>query len=161
DLVFFDDHSLFWTLLFAWAGTGPPLHVGIVVKRSDGSPAILEAGPDDWVWVTLQDVAGRLRQFERDFQGTITIRRCKQALNAEQSQALTRFAEVQEGKRYAVLRLLLQGTPLRSRGPIGEMFLAHTYLDRWSWFCSELVVAGGTIAGLFPDTVKANATYPL
>src|SRR5215211_3999916 len=56
DLVFFDDRSLIWTVLFAWAGTGPPLHMGIVVKKADGSLAVLEAGPDDTVWVTLQDL---------------------------------------------------------------------------------------------------------
>src|SRR5690349_17851787 len=54
DLVFFDDRNLVWTILFAWAGTGPPLHMGIVVKKADGALAVLEAGPDDTVWVTLQ-----------------------------------------------------------------------------------------------------------
>ncbi len=161
DLVFFDDHNPIWNILFAWAGTGPPLHVGIVVKRYNGSLAILEAGPDDSIWVTIKPVASRLQQFHEQFQGTITIRRCKKELTAEQSKALTKFAEAQEGKQYAVLRLLVQGTPFRSRGPIREMFLAHTSLDRWSWFCSELVVAAGTVAELFPSTVKANVTYPL
>jgi hypothetical protein len=161
DLIFFDDHSPMWTVLFAHAGTGPPLHVGIVVKRYNGSLAVLEAGPDDSVVVTLQAVAPRLRQFHRDFQGTITIRRCKRELSPARSKALTYFAEAQEGKQYAVLRMLLQGTPFRCRGPVRERFLAHTYLDRWSWFCSELVVAAGTVAGLFPDKVKANVTYPL
>lgn len=161
DLVFFDDHNLFWTVLFAQSGTGPPLHMGIVVKRYNGSLAILEAGPDDSTVVTLQAVAPRLRQFHRDFRGVITIRRCKQDLSPAQSRALTRFAEAQEGKQYAVLRLLQQGTPFRCRGPLRERFLAHTSLDRWSWICSELVVASGTVAGLFPCTVKANVTYPL
>ncbi len=32
DLVFYDDHNPTWTGLFALAGTGPPLHMGIVVK---------------------------------------------------------------------------------------------------------------------------------
>jgi hypothetical protein len=160
DLVFFDDHNPIWYALFTWAGTGPPDHVGIVVKRYNGSLAVLEAGPDDSVWVTLQSVGPRLRQFDKDVQGTVTIRRCKKELNARQSKALTRFAETQEGKRYAVLRLLLQGTPFRCRGPIREYFLAKTSLDRWSWICSELVVAAGTVADLFPRMVKANATYP-
>src|SRR5262245_56815380 len=47
DMVFFDDHNPFWTVLFLWAGTGPSLHVGIVVKKEDGTLAVLEAGPDD------------------------------------------------------------------------------------------------------------------
>jgi hypothetical protein len=161
DLVFFDDNNPVWLALFAWAGTGPPLHAGIVVKRYNGSLAILEAGPDDTTWVTIQPVAPRLRQFHKDYHGTITIRRCKQDLTRQQSKALTWFAEAQEGKRYAVIRLLLQGTPFRSRGALRERFLAETKLDRWSWICSELVVAAGTVAELFPDTLKANVTYPL
>jgi hypothetical protein len=161
DLVFLDDHNLIWTLLFLWAGTGPPLHMGIVVKNEGGDFALLEAGPDDTVWVTLQDLGARLRQFERDYKGTISIRHCKKELPPDRSKALTKFARLQDGKPYAVLRLLLQGTPLRSRGPIREIFLAETRLDRWGWICSELAVAAGTVAGLFPDTVKANVTYPL
>jgi len=161
DMVFFDDHSPYWTVLFAWAGTGAPLHMGIVMKRYNGSLAILEAGPDDSIWVTIQAVGPRLKQFDKDFQGTITIRRCKKDLNAKQSKALTRFAEAQEGKQYAIIRLLLQGTPLRSRGLFGELLLGQTSIERWSWICSELVVAAGTVAELFPSRVKANATYPL
>src|SRR6478609_7851609 len=80
DLVFFDDHHPVWTALFAWAGTGPPLHMGIVVKQAGGKFAILEAGPDDTVWCTLQDLEPRLRQFRKQFDGTITIRRCKKEL---------------------------------------------------------------------------------
>jgi hypothetical protein len=161
DLIFYDDHNLFWTALFLWAGTGPPTHVGIVVKKDDGTLAVLEAGPDDTIWVKLLDVAPRLPKFHEDYQGTITIRRCKKDLTSEQSQALTKFATAQDGKRYAIVRLLVQGTRFRNRGPVREIFLAHTVLDRSSWICSELVVAAGTVAGLFPDTVKSNVTYPL
>jgi hypothetical protein len=160
DLIFFDDHNPFWMALFAFAGTGSPLHMGMVVKKADGTYAVLEAGPDDTVWVTLQDLSPRLQQFHEDFQGTITIRRCKKELTREQSRSLTRFAMLQDGKPYAVFRLLLQGTSLRSRGPVREMFLAETHLDRWAWICSELAVAAGTVVELFPSSVKANVTYP-
>lgn len=161
DLVFFDDHNLFWTALFIWAGTGPPLHVGIVVKKEDGTLAVLEAGPDDTIWVKLLDVETRLPQFDKDYKGTITIRRCKKELTSEQSATLTKYAKEQDGKRYAIIRLLLQGTWLRYRGPIRELFLAETNLDRSSWICSELVVAAGTVAELMPKSVKSNVTYPL
>jgi len=160
DLIFFDDHNPVWTALFVWAGTGPPLHMGIVVKKLDGSLAVLEAGPDDTIWCTLQDLSKRLDQFDRDYHGTITIRRCKKVLPREKSRALTRFAYMQDGKPYAVARLLLQGTRFRSRGPVREWFLGTTQLDRWSWICSELAVAAGTVADLFPTSVKANVTYP-
>jgi hypothetical protein len=161
DLIFYDDKSIFWTVLFVWAGSGPPLHMGIVVKKADGTLAVLEAGPDDSLHVYLLDLDKRLPQFDKDFRGTISIRRCKKELTTEQSKALTKFAAAQEGKRYAVLRLLLQGTSFSCRGPIRELFLADTVLDRSSWICSELSVAAGTVAGLFPASVKANVTYPL
>src|ERR1019366_5329307 len=92
DLVFYDDRNPAWMVLFAYAGTGPPLHMGMVVKKADGSLAVLEAGPDDSVWVKLLDLDKRLPQFDKDFKGTITIRRCKKELTAEQSKELTKFA---------------------------------------------------------------------
>lgn len=157
DLIFYDDKSIFWTILFAWAGTGPPLHMGIVVKGTDGKLAVLEAGPDDKIKVYILELNSRLK----DFKGVVTIRRCKVKLTEEKSAAMTKFAKEQDGKPYAVIRLLLQGTSFRSRGPVREMFLAGTYLDRWSWICSELAVATGTVVGLFdPAVVRANVTYP-
>ena len=161
DLIFYDDRSRTWTALFALAGTGPPLHMGIVVKKADGKLAVLEAGPDDRLWVELLDLPGRLHQFDRDFRGgIITVRRCKKTPSREQSAALTRFALAQKGKRYAAGRLLLQGTPLRARGRMAPLW-AKTQLDRDAWICSELAVAAGSVAGLFdPRAVLANATYP-
>jgi hypothetical protein len=160
DLIFYDDHNPTWTALFQMAGTGPPLHMGIVVRRADGSLAVLEAGPDDTVWVKLLPLAPRLHQFWADFKGEITIRRCKRTLDREKSAALTKFAEAQVGKRYAVLRLLAQGTWLRARGPL-EAWAGATHLDRDAWFCSELAVAACTVAGLLDGKkVRANATYP-
>ena len=84
DLVFFDDDSPIWEALFAIAGTGRPLHMGIVVKKTNGTLAILEAGPDDTTRVALLDLDKRLPQFDEDFSGTIQIRRCKKELTAEQ-----------------------------------------------------------------------------
>ncbi len=114
DFVFYDDRSVVWRPLFAIAGTGPPLHMGTVVRKTHGKFAVLEAGPDDTVWVKLLDLGPRLKQFHDDFpKGTITIRRCKICLTRERSAALTKFAQAQNGKRYAVLRLLAQGTSIR------------------------------------------------
>src|SRR5438552_18167468 len=56
DLIFYDDHSKVWTALFALAGTGPPLHMGMVVRKTNGALAVLEAGPDDTVRVDLRDL---------------------------------------------------------------------------------------------------------
>ncbi len=160
DLIFYDDHSKIWTALFTLAGTGPPLHMGLVVRKTNGTLAVLEAGPDDTVWVELRDVILRLHQFHADFNGTITIRRSRVPLNRFQSHALTRFAQAQNGKRYAVLWLLAQGTPLRSRGAL-EPWLGRTSTDRDSWICSELAVAAATVVGLIdPNVVHSNVAYP-
>jgi hypothetical protein len=161
DLIFYDDRNPAWTALFAYAGTGPPLHMGIVFKKADGSLVVLEAGPDDTTRVSLLHLEKRLQQFQQHFKGTITIRRCKKELTAEQSMALSKFAQAQDGKRYAVGRLLLQGTSLRTRGPVRELVLGKTVLDRDSWICSELSVAAGTVAKLFdPKVVHSNVAYP-
>src|SRR5207302_7811160 len=100
-------------------------------------------------------------QFHTDYGSGVVIRRCKKELTKDQSAALTRFAHAQDGKRYAIGRLLLQGTSLRSRGPLRELVLGRTYLDRDSWICSELCVAAGVVAKLLDGkTIHANSTYP-
>jgi hypothetical protein len=161
DLVLFDDHSPTWTFLYHMAGTDLPDHSGIVIRLPDGRPALLESAPDDGklagMYVRLLDALPRLHQF----QGTIYIRRIRHPLTPEQSDRLTEFALKQEGKRYALCRLLLQATPFRARGRVREALFGKTYLDRCSWFCSELVVAAGTAAGLFdPRVHRANSMYP-
>jgi hypothetical protein len=160
DLIFYDDHNPFWLSLFALAGSGPPLHMGIVVRKADGALAVLEAGPDDTLWVELRDVVPRLHQFHKDYKGTVLIRPCKVSLDPQKSAALTRFAQAQRAKRYALVWLLAQATPFRVRGPL-EPFLARTDLGQDAWICSELTVAAGTVAGLCdPRVVRANAVYP-
>ena len=161
DLIFYDDHDVVWSALFAYAGTGSPLHMGIVFKKPNGKLAVLEAGPDDSIWVKLLDIDKRLSQFQKDFKGLIRIRRCRKMLAEEESKALTKFAVAQDGKRYAVGRLLLQGTPFRERGPKDDMAKGKTILDRDSWICSELSVAAGTVAKLFdPKVVHSTIAYP-
>jgi hypothetical protein len=50
---------------------------------------------------------------------------------------------------------------LRSRGPVRELVLGGTVLDRDRWMCSELAVAAGTVVKLFdPTVVHANVAYP-
>jgi len=161
DLIFYDDHNAVWSALFAYAGAGSPLHMGIVVKKPDGKLAVLEAGPDDSVRVKLLDIDKRLPQFQEDFKGLIRIRRCRKMLAEEDSKALTKFAVAQDGKGYAVGRLLLQGTPFRERGPKDDMAKGKTILDRDRWICSELAVAAGTVAKLFdPKVVHSTVAYP-
>jgi hypothetical protein len=157
DLVFFDDHNKKWEFLYWVVGSGPPFHSGIVFRRPDGSMAVLESGPDDSLNVYILDVEPRLHQFK----GTIWVRQCKHPLSPEASKNLTDFALAQEGKRYAFWRLILQCSPVRCRAGLRYKHYARTYLDRDAWLCSELVIAAGTVAGLFdPSIHPANAMYP-
>jgi hypothetical protein len=155
DLVFFDEHSLIWRVLYAVAGSQPPDHCGVMVARPDGRMALLEAGPFPNRWVRLEEVPHRLQSFR----GSIWVRRLKRALSQEQSTRLTEFAVGQEGKRYAVWRMTLQATPFQTRRLLKPF--AQTFLNRRRWLCSELVAAAGTILGLIDPTVlRANAVYP-
>jgi hypothetical protein len=158
DILLFDDMSPFWTKLYKIAGTAPPFHAGIVFKKTDGTFAVLESGPDDTLHVFLLDIEPRLY----DFKGSIQVRQAKRALTKDESETLTNFAYAQEGKRYAMWRLLLQGTYIRHRGGIKEKYLATTHDDRTRWLCAEIVVSAGTIVNLLDrDKVKATVTYPL
>jgi hypothetical protein len=161
DMVFFDDHSTMWKVLYKMAGTDMPDHTGIVVTLPDGRPALLEAGPDDGrlagPYIRLVEATARISTYP----GTLWVRRLKTPLTKEQSARLTEFALAQEGKRYAVCRLLLQGTPFRCRGPVRDKLFGGTDLNRCSYLCAELVVAAGTSIGLFdPKIHHANSIYP-
>src|SRR5262245_11740182 len=158
DWVFFDDMSEWWTFLYSLACTAPPFHAGIVVKKPDGELAVLESGPDDTLHVYVLDLIPRLHTFA----GILQVRRVKRCLTPEESARLTAFAEAQKGKRYAVWRLLLQGSPFKSRGgPVREC-LAYTRFDRKRWLCAEIVVTASALVGLTdPDKVHGSNTYPL
>src|ERR1019366_4327756 len=108
DMVHYDDHSTLTVRVYRFIGSGGPLHSGIVFRKADGTLSILEAGTNAVMKVFIFDLDERLHSFY----GTILIRRLKQPLSAEQSDQLTEFCLAQEGKAYAVGRLLLQATPL-------------------------------------------------
>jgi hypothetical protein len=157
DLVFFDSHSDWMRRLYNCCGTSTPSHVGVVLRNRNGSWAILEAGPNA-VWkVFIFDLDERLRPFD----GTILIRRLKTPLTPDQSQHLTEFSLAQEGKAYALGRLMLQGTPIRSHGTLRSQLFGRTVLDRDRWICSELATAALTVAGVLDAaSFPANAMYP-
>ncbi len=158
DLIFFDDQSKLWEFLYKVGGTKPPFHVGLVVKKPDSSLAILESGPDDTLHVYILEAWNRLHHFK----GALQVRRCKKTLCPEESQKLTAFALDQEGKRYAVWRLLLQGTPIRTRGKYSSEIFGKTYPNRTRWLCAEIVCTGADIIGVFDGKIiKGTDTYPL
>jgi hypothetical protein len=156
DIILYDDHNAFLTRVYKLVGTDGPLHVGIVFRRPDGSFTSLEAGANWALKVQAYEVEKRLHEYD----GSILIRRLKTPLSPEQSKKLTEFCTAQEGKSYAVLRLMLQGTPLRPRGWLNSV-LGKTALDRDRWICSELTVAAATSAEvLSPKNYHANALFP-
>jgi hypothetical protein len=157
DLIFFTYRSAFWRTMYALAHTGPPFHVGMVVRLPDGHMAILEAGPGDTYQVFILDLVPRLYGHD----GPIWVRRLRVPLTPEQSDCLTQFALDQAGKRLAVVRLVLGITPLRSHGWLHARIFGRACIDRCAWYCSELAVAAAAHAGLIdPHRFRPNTIYP-
>ncbi len=159
DIMLRLDHSVFWRVTHYMALAFDPNGSGIVFARPDGSLAVLEAGPNDTLWVRTLDLLPHLREYAAE--GRVWIRRRRVPLTPEQSAALTAFALAQDGKRFALHRLGVQLTPFRSRGPIRTRFMGKPHGDRWSYFCSELVCEACVAAGLLdPKRTRPSATYP-
>jgi hypothetical protein len=157
DMVFFNDHSKKWGLLYKLVGSDAPYHAGLVFRKPDGQCAFLESGPDDTQWCRIMEIKPRLENFK----GTVHIRRVKTPLTKEQEAVHTDWCMQQEGKRYAFWRLLLQATPFRSRSPLRREYFGKTYENRDRWLCAELVIAGNAHVGLFDrDKHRANSMYP-
>jgi hypothetical protein len=160
DIILSTDSKCFWKLTFTIAATGHPHHAAIVFRRPDGRLAALEAGPHDTSHIEIIDLNENLRSYEEE--GPVWVRRRKTPLTDDQSARLTEFAYMQEGKRFALIRLGAQLTPLRSRGPLRTYFVGGPHgPNRWSYFCSETVLEAGVYAGLLdPKTTRPSATYP-
>jgi len=158
DIVLVVSDHLIWELLFTIALSCEPYHVGMVVRMPDGTFGMLEAGPpDETAHVRICPLSERLAPDS----GRVFIRRRCVPLTAEQSDALTGFALRQDGKPYAYIRFLAQGTPLRSRGPIRTQFMGKSRGEPGSYFCSELTVEAMVSAGLIdPETARPRATTP-
>jgi len=156
DIILMVSDTVFWPALYAIALTGEPYHAAIIVQMPDGSFQMLEAGPPEMrQTIRLMPIPDR---FEEQY-GRIFIRRRTVPLTAEQSEALTAFAVRQEGKPYAFIRFLLQGTPIRTRGPIRTEWLGGTRGEPPTYFCTELVVESLVFAGLIDaETARPRAT---
>jgi hypothetical protein len=159
DIMVYTDSNRFWEITHDLALAFQPHGSGIVVRRPDGSLGILEAGPNDTLSCGVLDLLPHLCQYEA--KGPVWIRKRKTPLTSEQSACLTEFAMRQGGKRFALIRLGGQLTPLRSRGPLRTYFLGGPHGDRSGYFCSELVLEAAVYAGLLdPKTTRPAATYP-
>jgi len=159
DIMLATDDNKFWKVTHDLALAFEPHNSAMVVARPDGSLVILEAGPNDTLWVRVLDMLPHLREYED--KGEVWIRKRKAPLTAEQNKALTDFAMNQEWKRFALIRLGAQLTPLRSRGPVRTHWLGKARPERCSFYCSELVVTAGVVAGVMDElTARPSATYP-
>lgn len=159
DLLLWDEFIPLHHFCYKVCGSGPPTHCSIVIAHEDGSPAILDLHGQTVVGakVVVLQVGPRMCSFT----GMILVRRLRQPLCSAGSCALTRFARAQEGKDFAIGRVLLQGTPLNARYGLRRCLFGRTPLDRHRWFCSELVVSAACVAGILdPHVHLANATYP-
>jgi hypothetical protein len=157
DILLFDDHSWLTHHVYRFRSTGGPLHAGVVFRKADGSLAILEAGTNAVMKVFVFDLEPRLHSFD----GTILVRRLRKPLDEKQADKLREFALAQEGKPYALGRIVLQLTPFRPRNAPLSHYFGGTVLDRDRWICSELVVASLANAGVWsPDAFPANMMYP-
>lgn len=141
------------------AGAADPHHSGIVFARSDGSLAIIEAGPFNTTIVTAWDAMKHLLDYEKTER--VYMRRRKTPLTADQSARLTAFCEAQVDKPFAIWRVLAQVTPFRSRGSIRTEFCGKVKGNRDRWFCAELVTEAMVAAGLIDaELARPSATYP-
>src|SRR5205085_2545494 len=127
--------------LYKFVGSGPPFHSGLIVPLPDGTPAIIESGPDDTMWVRILAMPSRLQ----GFQGDVWIRPVRNPLPPETCAKMADWAVKQEHKHYALGRLLLQATPCRCRSDWQLKLFGCTKVDRGRFLCSELVVAGDTV----------------
>jgi hypothetical protein len=159
DIMLATDKNFFWKVTHDLALAFHPHNSAIVFRRSDGSLALLEAGPNDTLYIRTLDVYPHLTKYAA--KGPVWIRRRTVPLTPEQSAQLTAFAERQDGKYFALIRLGGQLTPLRSRGPLRTYFLGKPKGDRAGYFCSELVLEACVASGLLDaKTTRPAATYP-
>jgi hypothetical protein len=141
------------------AGARSPHHSGLIILRPDGTPATLEAGPHDTLFVRILSLQENLGSYEQEGE-SIWIRRRKTPPTPEQAQRITEFATTQNGKLFAWGRIIGQLTPFRSRGPWTE-WVGGPHGNRNSWFCSELACETLVAAGLLdPTRTRPAATYP-
>jgi hypothetical protein len=159
DIMLTTDKNPFFEVMFRLAFTGHPHHSGIVAARSDGRMAVLESGPHDTLHVEFLDAIPHLRSYEE--KGQVWMRKRRTPLTAEQCAKLTTWAERQDHRWFAGLRLCGQLTPFRCRGPIRTQFVGGPNGERNSYFCCELLMESCVTAGLVdPVNTRPAAMYP-
>ena len=110
DIMLATDDNVFWKITHDLALAFEPHGSGIFFTRPDGSLAILEAGPNDTLFIRNLDALPHLAEYAD--KGPVWVRKRRVPLTARrQSCRLTDFAVRQDGKWFALARLGLQLTP--------------------------------------------------
>jgi hypothetical protein len=150
--------------------SGGPHHSGIVFALPDGCLALLEGGPESTLWIRVLDLIPSLSKYYQTKR--VWIRQRQVPLTPEQSRRLTAFALAVAGKRFALVRMVLQGGPFRVKGPIRTPLFGRPHAAgfdpddpepylRARYYCSELVAEACVAAGLFdPVTSRPPSVYP-
>jgi len=143
------------------AGANAPHHSGIILCKDDGSYWTLEAGPHNSLTVKALDLGYSLSSYE-DRGNKVWVRRRSVPLTADQCKKLAQFGLNQDGKAFALGRMLGQMTPLRTRNQLASNPSAGSPNgDRNSYFCAELVTECCVAAGLLDvNRARPCCTYP-
>lgn len=143
-------------LMYAFAMTGPPAHVGVVVRLPDGRPAVAEAGGEGVFTTRVTPLDQRVGNYDC----SVWVRRRCVPLSAEQSCRLTEFALAADGG-YAWGRGIGMGARLGARGPLRTYYLGHPRGRGQRYFCGEFVIEALAHAGAVdPATARPGAVLP-
>ncbi len=160
DIYMATDRSRIIQAGHSMALSGAPHHSGLVICQANGEIGILESGPFNTLRVAIVDFQHDLEKHESRGE-KVWIRRRRTPLTDEQCAEMTRWAVAQNGKLFAGGRMMLQLTPFRTRGPLRTYFMGGPHGERFSYFCSELVLETCVHIGLLsPETTRPSATYP-
>jgi hypothetical protein len=151
--------------------SGAPHHSGIVFALPDGSPALLEGGPNGTRFIRVLNLPRQLESYYPD--NRVWIRQRSVPLTAEQSARLTVFALTAADRPFAEIRMFSQANPaLRAKGPIRTRLFGRPHAGnfdptdpepamRRKYYCSELVTEACVAACLLPpDTTRPTSMYP-
>ena len=120
----------------------------------------MEAGPHNCLTVKVLDLTWSLSSYQAKG-NSVWIRRRSAPLTPDQADKLAGFAMAQDGKRFALGRMLAQLTPLRSRSLLWTGCVGKPHGDRDSYWCAELVLETCLAAGILdPNRIHPCCTYP-
>jgi len=159
DIFVCTDQALLAKLGHWAAGAWGPHHSGIVVADSDHRLVLLEGGPHNTLHTRMSDLYSELASY--DEHERVWVRKRRVPLTPEQSACLTAFANSKEGAGFALIRMLGQLTPFRSRGPWRTVYRGRPHGNRSRFYCSELVMEACVAAGLVDAAMaRPSASYP-